>query len=29
MKKLLKKLWSSYKEAMELYGEAIIISKTI
>ena len=29
MKKLIKKFWDSYKEAMTMYGEAIIMSKTI
>lgn len=28
MKKLLKKIWNSYKEVMTLYGEAITKSKT-
>ena len=29
MKKLFRKIWDSYKEAMSLYGEAIIMSKSI
>lgn len=29
MKKILRKFWNSYKEAMEMYGEAILISKTV
>lgn len=29
MKKLIKKFWDSYKEAMTMYGEAIIISRSI
>lgn len=29
MKRLFKKVWESYKEAMTLYGEAIIMSKSI
>lgn len=29
MKKLIKKFWDSYKEAMTMYGEAITISRSI
>lgn len=29
MKKLIKKFWDSYKEAMTMYGEAIIMSRSI
>lgn len=29
MKKLIKKFWDSYKEAMAMYGEAITISRSI
>lgn len=29
MKRLFRKVWKSYKEAMCLYGEAIIMSKSI
>lgn len=29
MKKLIKKFWDSYKEAMSLYGEAITMSRSI
>ena len=29
MKKLIKKFWDSYKEAMAIYGEAIIMSKSV
>ena len=29
MKKILRKFWNSYKEAMEMHGEAILISKTV
>lgn len=29
MKRLFRKVWESYKEAMTLYGEAIIMSKSI
>lgn len=29
MKRLLKKIWTSYKEAMKMYGESILISKTV
>lgn len=29
MKKLIKKFWNSYKEAMAIYGEAIIMSKSV
>lgn len=29
MKKLIKKFWDSYKEAMSLYSEAIIMSKSV
>ena len=29
MKKLIKKFWNSYKEAMTMYGEAITMSRSI
>lgn len=29
MKRLFRKFWDSYKEAMALYGEAIIMSKSV
>ncbi len=29
MKKLIKKFWDSYKEAMAMYGEAITMSRSI
>ena len=29
MKRLFRKVWESYKEAMTIYGEAIIMSKSI
>ena len=29
MKRLLKKIWDSYKEAMAMYGEAITMSRSI
>lgn len=29
MKNLIKKFWDSYKEAMTMYGEAIIMSRSI
>lgn len=29
MKKLIKKFWDSYKEAMAMYGEAIAMSRSI
>lgn len=29
MKKLIKKFWDSYKEAMSLYDEAITMSRSI
>lgn len=29
MKRLFRKFWDSYKEAMSLYGEVIIMSKLI
>lgn len=29
MKKLIKKFWDSYKEAMVMYGEAITMSRSI
>ena len=29
MKKLIKKFWDSYKEAMAMYGEAMTVSRLI
>lgn len=29
MKKLFKKIWNSYKEAMSMYGEAMTMSRSI
>lgn len=29
MKKVLRKVWATYKEAMEMYGEAILLSRTV
>lgn len=29
MKKLIKKFWNSYKEAMAMYGEAMTMSRLI
>lgn len=29
MKKLIKKFWDSYKEAMAMYGEAITMARSI
>lgn len=29
MKKLIKKFWDSYKEAMAMYGEAITMTRSI
>lgn len=29
MKKLIKKFWDSYKEAMAMYGEAMTVSRSI
>lgn len=29
MKKVLRKMWHTYKEAMEMYGQAILMSKNI
>ena len=29
MKKLIKKIWDSYKEAMAMYGEAMTVSRSI
>ena len=29
MKKLIKKFWNSYKEAMDMYGEAMTMSRSI
>ena len=29
MKKLLKKFWNSYKEAMSMYGEAMTMTRSI
>lgn len=29
MKKLIKKIWNSYKEAMAMYGEAMTMSRSI
>ena len=29
MKKLIKKIWNSYKEAMAMYGEAMTVSRSI
>ena len=29
MKKLIKKIWDSYKEAMAMYGEAMTVSRLI
>lgn len=29
MKKIFKKFWAAYKEGMKMYGEAIMLSRTI
>ena len=29
MKKLIKKIWDSYKEVMAMYGEAMTVSRSI
>ena len=29
MKKLIKKIWNSYKEVMAMYGEAMTVSRLI
>ena len=29
MKRLIKKIWNSYKEAMSMYGEAMTMSRSI
>ena len=29
MKKLIKKIWNSYKEAMAMYGEAMTVTRSI
>lgn len=29
MKKLIKKIWNSYKEVMSMYGEAMTVSRLI